>query len=293
MRYKGVFTALITPMKDGELDHGSLKSLLESQIEHGVDGLVVNGTTGETPALTQREQIQMVEWVMEEVGGRVPVVAGVGSNNTQTTIENARRMEQLAVDGLLVVTPYYNKPNQAGLDVHFRAVADAVETSIILYNVPGRTGVSLAPDTIASLAVLPNVEAIKEATVDMERASQVIAAAGDHAAVLAGDDTAFLPMLALGAKGIVSAVSNVIPEPFAKLYKMYSWGDLDEARELHYAYFGVIRAMLSEVNPLGVKVAAQTVGLIDSDEVRTPLAQMSEADKALLREMLSAGGVVA
>jgi len=293
MRYKGVFTALITPMKDGELDHASLRSLIELQIEHGVDGLVVNGTTGEAPALTAKEQSQMVEWVMEEVGGRVPVIAGVGTNNTRTTIENARRMEQLAVDGLLVVTPYYNKPTQAGLDRHYRAVADAVDTSIILYNVPGRTAVSLAPDTIASLAVLPNVEAIKEATVDMDRASQVIAAAGDHAAVLAGDDTIFLPMLSLGAKGIVSAASNVIPEPFAQLYKKFSWGDLDEAREVHYTHFDVIHAMLAQVNPLGVKVAAQLAGIIDSDEVRTPLAQMNQAERTLLKEILVRGGVIA
>lgn len=292
MRYKGVFTALITPMMDGVLDHGSLRSLIETQLEHGIDGLVVNGTTGETPALTIDEQVQMVEWVMEKVGGRIPVIAGVGTNNTQTTIERARRMERLAVDGLLVVTPYYNKPNQAGLERHFRTVADSVDTSIILYNVPSRTAVSLAPDTIAALAMLPNVEAIKEATVDMERAAQVIAAAGDRAAVFAGDDTAFLPMLALGAKGIISAASNVIPGPFARLYKKFSWGDLDDARDVHYTYLDVIRAMLAQVNPLGVKVAAQLAGVIDSDEVRVPLAQMSDDDKALLREILAAGGVV-
>ncbi len=294
MMYRGVFTAMIAPMRDGELDRGSVESLLDAQIEAGVHGVVVNGTTGEAATLTDDEQVRLLEWVLERVEGRVPVVAGVGTNVTRTTIERARRAERTGVDGLLVVTPYYNKPTQAGLVEHFRAVAGSVSpsTSVILYNVPGRTAVSLAPESIESLAVLPNVAAIKEATTDMERAAAVIAAAGDNAAVLAGDDTAFLPMLALGAKGIVSAVSNVIPEPFVRTHKHFDWGDIDDAREVHYRYFEPTRALLSVVNPLGVKAAAQMTGLIASDEVRMPLVQMSDEAKARLREALVAGGIV-
>ncbi len=294
MMYRGVFTAMIAPMRDGELDRTSVESLVDAQLEAGVDGLVVNGTTGEAATLTDDEQGQLLEWVMEKVEGRVPVVAGVGTNVTRVTVERAQRAERLGVDGLLVVTPYYNKPTQAGLIEHFRAVAGAVSptTSVVLYNVPGRTAVSLAPDSIEALAVLPNVVAVKEATTDMDRAAAVIAAAGDNASVLAGDDTAFLPMLALGAKGIVSAVSNVIPEPFVQTHKLFNWGDIDEAREIHYRFFAPTRALLSVVNPLGVKAAAQMTGLIASDEVRLPLVQMDEDTRARMRDALVAGGIV-
>jgi len=294
MMYRGVFTAMIAPMRDGELDRTSVESLVDAQLEAGVHGLVVNGTTGEAATLTDDEQGQLLEWVMEKVEGRVPVVAGVGTNVTRVTVERAQRAERLGVDGLLVVTPYYNKPTQAGLIEHFRAVAGAVSptTSVVLYNVPGRTAVSLAPDSIEALAVLPNVVAVKEATTDMDRAAAVIAAAGDNASVLAGDDTAFLPMLALGAKGIVSAVSNVIPEPFVQTHKLFNWGDIDEAREIHYRFFAPTRALLSVVNPLGVKAAAQMTGLIASDEVRLPLVQMDEDTRARMRDALVAGGIV-
>ena len=294
MMYRGVFTAMIAPMRDGELDRTSVESLVDAQLEAGAHGLVVNGTTGEAATLTDDEQGQLLEWVMEKVEGRVPVVAGVGTNVTRVTVERAQRAERLGVDGLLVVTPYYNKPTQAGLIEHFRAVAGAVSptTSVVLYNVPGRTAVSLAPDSIEALAVLPNVVAVKEATTDMDRAAAVIAAAGDNASVLAGDDTAFLPMLALGAKGIVSAVSNVIPEPFVQTHKLFNWGDIDEAREIHYRFFAPTRALLSVVNPLGVKAAAQMTGLIASDEVRLPLVQMDEDTRARMRDALVAGGIV-
>ena len=294
MRYRGVFTAMIAPMRDGELDQASVESLVDAQLEAGVDGLVVNGTTGEAATLTDDEQAHLLEWVTERVEGRLPVIAGIGTNVTRTTVERARRAEGMGVDGLLVVTPYYNKPTQEGLIEHFRAVAGSVSTStsIVLYNVPGRTAVSLAPESIEALAVLPNVQAVKEATIDMERAAAVIAAAGDNAAVLAGNDTALLPMLALGAKGIVSAVSNVIPEPFVRTHKHFTWGDVDEAREVHYRYFEPTRALLSVVNPLGVKAAAQMTGLIASDEVRLPLVQMDDDAKARLRRALAAGGIV-
>lgn len=294
MMYRGVFTAMIAPMRDGELDRTSVESLLEAQLDAGVHGLVVNGTTGEAATLTDDEQARLLEWVMEKVEGRVPVVAGVGTNVTRTTVERAQRAEGMGVDGLLVVTPYYNKPTQAGLIEHFRAVAGGVSpsTSVVLYNVPGRTAVSLSPESIETLTLLPNVVAVKEATTDMDRAAAVIAAAGDNAAVLAGDDTAFLPMLALGAKGIVSAVSNVIPEPFVQTHKLFNWGDIDEARETHYRFFEPTRALLSVVNPLGVKAAAQMTGLIASDEVRLPLVQMDEVARARLREALVRGGIV-
>jgi len=203
-------------------------------------------------------------------------------------------MENLGVDGLLVVTPYYNRPSQAGLAAHFREVASAVsaDTSICLYNVPSRTAISLAPETIESLCVLPNVDAIKEATTDMVRAARVIAAAGSNAAVLAGDDAAFLPMMALGAGGIVSAASNVMPSPFVQMHETFRWGDIDAARELAEHYLDPILSLFQIVNPVGVKAAAQLLGLIDSDEVRLPLVLASEEEKEALKQALVRGGIL-
>jgi len=294
MRYKGVFTALITPMQGDEVDSASMQRLVDAQLEAGIHGLVVNGTTAEAATLTSDEQVAMVELVMERVEGRVPVIAGVGTNVTRTTVERARRMEGLGVDGLLVVTPYYNRPSQAGLAAHFREVASAVSpsTSICLYNVPSRTAISMEPDTIESLAVLPNVDAIKEATTDMVRAARVIAAAGSNAAVLAGDDAAFLPMMALGASGIVSAAANVMPGPFVQLHKTYRWGDIDDARELAERYLAPILSLFKIVNPVGVKAACQLAGLIDSDAVRLPLVNATDAEKDALRGALTNGGLL-
>jgi len=279
-------------MKDGALDPDSLELLLEDQMDKGVDGLVINGTTGEAATLSEDEQIQMVEMVNDKVDGTLPVIAGVSTNDTRTAIARAKRLDNVGVDGLLVVTPYYNKPNQQGLVEHFKAVAGSVGTSIVLYNVPSRTAVSLSPKSIETLAVLPNVKAIKEATVNMERASDVIAAAGDHMAVLGGDDTAFLPMLSIGATGIVSAASNAITRPFVDIFKHFNWGDLDEAREVHYRYLAPIKALYQVVNPLGVKTAAQLKGLIDTDEVRLPLAPMSDEERETLKKALTDGGII-
>lgn len=294
MRYKGVFTALITPMRDGAVDVASMQRLVDAQLDAGVHGLVVNGTTAEAATLTTDEQVAMVEAVMERVEGRVPVIAGVGTNVTRTTVERSLNMERLGVDGLLVVTPYYNRPSQAGLAAHFREVAAAVSasTSICLYNVPSRTAISLEPETIESLAVLPNVDAIKEATTDMVRAARVIAAAGSNAAVLAGDDAAFLPMMALGASGIVSAAANVMPNPFVQLHKTYRWGDIDDARELAERYLDPILSLFAIVNPVGVKAGVEMVGLIDSDEVRLPLVRATDEEKEGLRLALTSGGII-
>ena len=294
MRYTGVFTALITPMRDGEVDHDSMRRLLDDQLDNGIDGLVVNGTTAEAATLSEDEQAATLEMVVDHVEGRVPVIAGVGTNDTRTTVARAQRMEQLGVDGLLVVTPYYNRPSQRGLADHFRTVAGAVSpsTSICLYNVPSRTAVSLAPETIESLAVLPNVDAIKEATTDMLRAVLVLEACGDNAVVMAGDDAAFLPMLALGATGIVSAASNVIPDAFVQLHKTYKWSTVSEARPIHRRWLGVIRSLFEVVNPVGVKAAAHLRGLIEAPDVRPPLAGMSDAELETLREALVTGGVL-
>ena len=294
MLYRGVFTALIAPMRDGELDRASLDSLLDDQLASGIHGMVVNGTTGEAATLSLDEQDRLIDWVMEKIEGRIPVIAGVGSNDTAKTVKRARQAERLGADGLLVVTPYYNKPTQAGLVEHYRAVAGAVSpsTSVVLYNVPSRTSISLDPESIETLALLPNVEAIKEATCDVERAARVMAAIGDNAVMMAGDDTAFLPMLALGAKGIVSAASNAIPQPFVRIFELFSWGDLDAAREVHYRALEPMRALFSVVNPLGVKAAAQMKGLIESDEARLPLLQVDQAAKDRIREALVTGGLL-
>lgn len=279
--FQGSIVAIITPFTNGAVDEEKLRQLVEFQIENGTDAIVPCGTTGESSTLDYEEHDRVVQIVVEQVNKRVPVIAGTGSNSTREAIEITQHAKELGADGALLVTPYYNKPSQEGLFRHYQAVADAVALPQILYNVPGRTGVNLLPETVARLAEHANIVAIKEATGSLQQASEVLALCGDKLTVLSGDDFITLPMMAAGAKGVISVVANIMPKEVAALCDAYFAGNLDEARRLHLHMLKISNAMFIESNPVPVKTAAALMGKC-SDEVRLPLAPLVEANKSKL-----------
>jgi len=283
----GCYTALITPFRDGQLDLPALRALVERQIAGGVSGLVPCGTTGETPALTAAEWESVVAMVIETAHGRVPVIAGTGSNSTASTIEQTRRARTLGADGALVVTPYYNRPTQEGLFGHFAAIAEAVDLPLVLYNVPGRTGVNMSPETAIRLAPIPGIVAIKEASGSLDQASQIVCDAPDGFAVLSGDDSLTLPIMGVGGTGIVSVVSNIVPEAVSALTAACLAGDFALGRAIHRSLFDLCRAMFVETNPVPVKTAAALLGHC-TPEVRLPLAPLSEAARRRVESALAA-----
>jgi 4-hydroxy-tetrahydrodipicolinate synthase len=283
----GCYTALITPFRDGRIDEPALEALVERQIAGGVSGLVPCGTTGEAPALTATEWDRVVGIVVAAAHGRVPVLAGTGSNNTAAVIERTARARSFGADGALVVTPYYNRPTQDGLYRHFAAIAEAVDLPLVLYNVPGRTGVNLLPETVVRLAEIPAIVGIKEASGVMDQASQIVREAPAEFIVLSGDDSLTLPMMGIGGRGIISVVSNIVPEAVAALTTAAAAGDFAAARAMHLALFDLCRAMFVETNPVPVKAAAALLGCC-TPEVRLPLAPLSEAAQCRVETALAA-----
>lgn len=273
--FSGCYTALITPFRDGEIDEPALRALVERQLAGGVAGLVPCGTTGEAPALTGGEWDRVVSLVVETATGRVPVLAGTGSYSTAATIERTRRARSLGADGALVVTPYYNRPTQEGLYRHFAAIAEAVDLPLVLYNVPGRTGVNLLPETTLRLAQISGIAGIKEASGVLDQASQIVHEAPAGFAVLSGDDSLTLPIMAVGGTGIISVVANIAPAAVSTLTSAFLAGDFTTARAMHLALFDLCRAMFVETNPVPVKAAAALLGFC-TPEVRLPLAPLSE-----------------
>jgi 4-hydroxy-tetrahydrodipicolinate synthase len=276
MILEGAMTALVTPMRDGQLDLPALSALVEEQIAAGIDALVAAGTTGESATLSDREQVEVIAAVVAAARGRVPVIAGAGASATAHAIALSRAAADAGADALLHVTPYYNRPNQEGLYWHFGAIADAIDLPIVLYNVPGRTGCDLAVDTVARLARFANVVAIKEATGSPTRASEIIARAGDSIAVLSGDDVTALPLYAVGSRGVISVTSNVAPSQVAAMWDAVVAGDWPAARELHYQLLALTTALFLEPNPIPVKAALALLGQI-GPEIRPPLAQAPAA----------------
>jgi 4-hydroxy-tetrahydrodipicolinate synthase len=283
----GCFTALITPFRDGQIDEPALRALVEQQLAGGVSGLVPCGTTGEAPALTLTEWERVVATVVETAAGRALVLAGTGSNSTATTIERTRRARDLGADGALLVTPYYNRPTQDGLHGHFAAIAEAVDLPLVLYNVPGRTGVNLLPDTVARLADVPTVIGIKEASGSLDQASQIVSETPDGFAVLSGDDSLTLPIMSIGGRGVVSVVANIAPRAIAALTASCLAGDFAAGREQHLALFDLCRAMFVETNPVPVKTAEAMLGFC-TPEVRLPLAPLTESARLRVERALSA-----
>ncbi|MBS1230464.1 MAG: dihydrodipicolinate synthase [Proteobacteria bacterium] len=286
-RLSGVFTALVTPMQDGALDLSAFERHVAAQLDAGIHGLVPVGTTGEAATLSRAEIAQLIGSTVALAGGNAFVMAGVGSNSTTTTIDNARHAADLGVDGLLVVTPYYNKPSQNGLFDHFAAVAAAVDLPITLYSVPGRTGVELAAPTAARLAAAcPNIVSIKEAGGRCERVSELRLACGADFVVHSGDDALTLPFLALGAAGVISVASNLLPREMVRLYDAWQAGDCALALRLHEGIYDLLRHLFIESNPVPVKAALAAAGLM-SAEVRAPLGALTTDSQAALRQSLT------
>lgn len=285
-------TALVTPFTaDGTaVDEPSLSILCESQIAAGIDGLVACGTTGESATLTAREQERVVRAVVEASAGRVPVVAGAGSNSTAHAVELGRAAAAAGADALLAVTPYYNKPNQEGLYQHFKALC-GVGLPVILYNVPGRTGCDLLPDTIARLAELPQVVAVKEATGTVQRTQQILAKVGDRLVLLSGEDAINYPLYAVGARGCISVVSNVAPALLAETWDAAAAGDHGRARALHQHSLPLAEALFWEPNPIPVKAALAMMGRMKG-ALRLPLVPMSVPQAEKLRGVLTAAGLL-
>ncbi len=272
--FSGAFTALVTPFKNGEVDVEAVESLVEFQIEGGIDGLVPCGTTGESPTLSEEEDRLVIETVVRMTAGRVPVVAGTGSNNTASAIKYTKMAEEVGADGSLQVAPYYNKPTQEGLFRHYAAIAENTSLPLVLYNIPGRTNVTIAPETIAQLAEIPNIVGVKESTLSMNMVSDIRRLCGEEFDILSGDDPMTLPLLALGGTGVVSVASNIAPGAVSDMVAAMNSGDLARGRELHYRLLPLIRALSVETNPIPIKAAASLLGLC-SDELRLPLVPMS------------------
>ena len=284
--FQGCGTALVTPFSDDEsVDEAALAHLVDFQIEEGIDFLVPCGTTGETPTLEAVERIRVVEIVVERARGRVPVLAGAGGNNTRQVVNAAREMAALGVDGLLSVTPYYNKPTQEGLYDHYAAVAHGVELPIVLYNVPGRTGTNLLPETVLRLARIPNIAGIKEASGSITQISEVAMGMPEGFKLLSGDDGIVLPLIALGGHGVISVVSNVVPGAMSELVRLCLAGDLVEARERLPRIDALARACFFETNPIPAKAALAMMGKI-RERYRLPMVPMSEANRKRLEEIL-------
>ena len=284
--FKGSIVAIVTPFKkDGAVDYGKLRELVEFQIEGGTDAIVPCGTTGESSTLDYEEHINVIKTVVEQVGKRVPVIAGTGSNSTAEAIDLTRKAKDVGADGALLVTPYYNKPTQEGLYRHYMAVANGVALPQILYNVPGRTGVNLLPETVARLALHGNIVAIKEATGSLQQGSEVIALCGDQIDLLSGDDFITFPLMTCGAKGVISVLANIMPRTVADLVDAFFAGDLETARQLHLKTLKISNAMFIESNPVPVKTALEMMGKASAD-VRLPLAPLSEGNKAKLAAIM-------
>ncbi len=291
--FTGCGTAMVTPFrKDQSIDEDTLRRLVCRQIEAGINFLVPCGTTGESPTLTHAEQRRVVEITLEEAKGKVPVIAGAGGNNTTNVIQTAKEMESLGVDGILSVTPYYNKPTQEGLFQHYKAIASATRLPIIVYSVQGRTGVNVEPATLKRLAEIDNIIGVKEASGNIGQMSMILNSVPDRFTVLSGDDAITLPLMALGGRGIISVVSNEIPAEMTKLAQSCLAGDFSAAREIHRRYLPLMEVNFVESNPIPVKAAMALMGLIEP-VWRLPLVPPSAANHAKIENTLRSLSLIA
>ena len=289
--FTGALTALITPFRNDAVDEAALRELVETQVAQGIDGLVPCGTTGESVTLSHAEYAQVIRIVVEQTRGRVPVLAGSGTASTRHTIELSSAAKNAGVDGLLVVTPYYNRPTQDGLYAHFSAVANAVDLPIMLYNIPGRTAVDIAMPTLQRLAGLPSIVAIKEATGNAVRSADIAAQFGDRFTILSGDDGLTLPILAIGGQGVVSVASNICPGEVARVVRLWREGDAVGARLLAQRLRPLYDAIFVESSPGPIKAALAMCGRI-APEIRLPMVWPSEAAQAQVRGVLIQLGVL-
>jgi 4-hydroxy-tetrahydrodipicolinate synthase len=272
-------TAMVTPFRDGRVDENRLREQVEFQIRGGIDGLVPVGTTGESPTLSMDEHVRVIEQTVRFAAGRVPVIGGVGANSTAEAIELHAAAKKVGVTAGLSVNPYYNKPNQEGLYRHFMTLADRVDLPIVLYNIPGRTGITMAAATVARLAKHPNIVAIKESTGSLDLATEIMSLC--DLTVLSGDDGLTLPLISIGAKGLISVASNLVPTKVKALVQLALTGNYAGAREAHHGLFPLVRALFLDGNPAGIKHAMRVAGL-DTGEMRLPLWEANEATRAAI-----------
>ena len=291
-KFRGAFVAIVTPMIDGKIDEQGLTDLIEFQIAGGTHGIVPCGTTGESATMSHAEHHRVVELTIKVVNGRVPVLAGTGSNSTSESIELTRHAKEAGADGALMITPYYNKPSQEGLYQHFKAVAEAVDIPIILYNVPSRTSVNMLPETVARLAAISNIVGIKEATGNLAQIAEVIRLCPEGFAVLSGDDPTSMATVAIGGTGVISVTSNVAPAEMAQMMDAALAGDFAKARALHYQLFPLMQAMFFDTNPVPAKATLAMMGKITSDQVRLPLYALNDATRDKVKKAISGYGLI-
>jgi 4-hydroxy-tetrahydrodipicolinate synthase len=289
--FKGSFVAIVTPFRDGRLDEAALRQLLEFHLGNGTHGIVPCGTTGESPTLSHDEHERVIEITVEMVHGRLPVIAGTGFNSTDKTIEATRFAKKAGAEAALIVTPYYNRPTPEGIYQHFAAVAKAVDIPIVVYNIPGRTGTNILPETMARLASIDTVVAVKESTGSLQQVQEMIKLCGDKLTVLSGDDWATLPLLSVGGKGVISVTANIAPRQVATVINEWEKGNIAGARELHYRLWPLHSTLFIETSPTPVKTALGMMGKI-SPEVRLPLAAMLPHNRTKLEMALKDFGLL-
>ncbi len=289
--FKGAIVAIITPFKNGQVDEEALRKLIEFQIENGTSGIVPCGTTGESATLTHEEHDRVIEITIDAVKKRIPVIAGTGSNSTAEALRLTKHACEAGADGALIVCPYYNRPTQEGLYQHYKAIAEEVPIPIVVYNIPGRTGVNLNPDTLARLAKIPNIVGVKEAAGSIKQMSDIIGLCDPDFDVLSGDDAFTLPLLALGGKGIISVISNVAPADMAEMVSAFEAGDLEKARRLHYKMIPLIDSLFVETNPVPVKAALSMMGMIEY-ELRLPLCKLTQGSYDRLKKAMTDYGLI-
>jgi len=285
--FKGSFVAMVTPFTEsGKVDEKGINELVEFHIKNGTDGIVPCGTTGESPTLSHEEHKRVVEITINAVAGRIPVIAGTGSNSTWEALDLTSHAKEAGADGALIVVPYYNKPTQRGLYLHYKEIADNVDIPIIVYNVPSRTGVNLLPETLAKLAELKNIVAVKEASGNLEQMAQIVELCGDKITLLSGDDKLILPVLSIGGKGVISVVANIIPADVANMVREFEKGNYQTAQNIFISkVYPLSSAMFYETNPIPVKTSVRLMGL-PAGNLRLPLTPMSDDNLAKLKSDL-------
>jgi len=288
--FKGCFTAIVTPFRKGELDEENFRGLIQFQLEKGVDGIVPCGTTGESPTLSYEEHKRIIQITLEEVKGKVPVIAGTGSNSTREAEELTLYAKEAGADAALVITPYYNKPTQKGMEIHYKKLAE-IGLPIIIYNVPSRTGVNIHPSTVGKLSKVKNIIGIKEASGSMDQISSIISCVDPEFEVFSGDDSLTLPILSLGGVGVISVLSNLLPGEVTQMVRAWLEGDYQKAKELHYKLYPLFKAMFIETNPIPVKTAMAKLNMIPK-EWRPPLSEMEKENEERLEKVMADSGLI-
>ncbi len=289
--FRGSMVALVTPFRNGKVDEKALKDLVEFHVANGTSALVPCGTTGESATISYDEHDRVIELVVQYARGRIPVIAGTGSNSTAEAIMMTSHARKAGADASLQVSPYYNRPTQRGLYLHFKAIAEAVDIPIILYNIASRTGVNIEPETVAQLAQIKNIVGIKEASGNLDQMSKIVTMCPREFALISGDDSLTLPILSIGGTGVISVVANIVPKDVARMVECFDKGAITDAKALHYKLFGLVKAMFIETNPIPVKAAMGLMGMMDP-ELRLPLAPLSDENAAKLKKSMKEYGLI-